>query len=217
MSTAAATTPSPANPQTSWLDAWIDLHIRPSAFFAGAGRHLPMVVPILVVGFANIIDRIDWRMVTSELRGAPLPQALDWREYWMTVLLGGCLSGPIAWLLFGWWVRQRARFCGASNPNRDLCRRIAILTSCISALPVIVIALIQTTLTSSPVEWSEAPDFTVLGIGTLYWSVYASYRAVCTRLDVRVARARFWFLILPGGFYALVLGGIIATYARAHF
>jgi hypothetical protein len=203
-----------AQPRMGAFEAWVELHVRPGAFFAGAGRHVPVMVPILLVGMSSVIDRLDSQIMLAELGGRRVsPRFTDWWSYWAAVVGGGCLAGPIAWFVQGWWVRTRAAWCGASHANRSLCRRISTLTSCIAALPVLVSTLIGTAILESPLQSVDhVSGVTVLLLGVLGWSIYASFRAVTSNLAVSRRAAIFWFGILPAGFYGVILLGTTTAY-----
>ncbi len=215
MSSGPAISAVPARPRWT-IDAWIDLHLRPGAFFAEQGRRVSVLVPVLLVGMAAVIDRIDTRMAFAELRGGRSVENLSWPYYWLAVVAGGCVAGPVGYYVQGWWVRVRAGFCSAPNANRVICRRIAALTSCIAAIPAIAGALIETILVAAPSKTTaEGPTLFSLLMGSIAWSVYASFQAVSTNLPVARRRAVFWFAVLPGAFYGLVLIGIVAAYWRS--
>jgi hypothetical protein len=192
------------------IDAWVDLHLRPGEFFAGEGRRISVVIPVVLVGMATVIDRIDTRLMLSELRGRSSMDSFTWSYYWAAVVAGGCLAGPILYYVQGWWVRVRARFSSAPNANRHLCRRIASLTSCIWAIPTIASTLIQTCLVETPQKTTmEGPSMLVLVLGSIYWSIYASYQAVSRNLPIARTSGLIWFAILPSILYAFVVIGVL--------
>jgi hypothetical protein len=181
-----------ARPQgLEWFHAWVDLQLRPESFFSGPGRRIPMMAPIYLLGVAGVMDRMEVALMGLSAR--PDATEFGWAQYWLAAAVGGLVAGPLHWWIGGWWVGVRARFCGAPGVDRDLCRRISVLTGCIFALPAIGWMGASTWIWDTPQAYSTGEDVSFITmLLVIAWSVWISYRAVVAHMPVRRGRARFW-------------------------
>jgi hypothetical protein len=148
--------------------------------------------------------KVNWR----EMRG--LMNSRDGLlESWIVVWLGCAVSAPIIGLATLWiggaWNVLRARMTSEANADRDYCRRVAILTSLISALPILLIFLGNTVRFRTPNDYfaSDAIILTSLIFGM--WSSYATHSAMTREYSLRSGAAIFWFLVVPLSAYVILL------------
>ena len=134
----------------------------------------------------------------------------NWSRYWMFVLVGALIRGPIRYLLGGWWFRVRLRMCGVREVAPRRTRRISALTDLVSMVPAILVTLGQTLVSPTPASAGAGaawPDLLV-GYFTL-WSLLANYLVATGCFPVRKGRAVFWFAVLPGVLTAGLVGWAI--------
>jgi hypothetical protein len=169
-----------------------------------------------------VVDRIDTRIMQAELRNDPARwQALEsligtWPRLWAFVLGGGSVAGALFWWLGGWWCRVRLRWSGATSPNKRLPRLLLIYSSFVFAGPAVLALAAQTLLYPSYLAAYEAESaFSILVMLMLFWSLFTTYKGAIALYPVSRGRAQLWFVVLPGIFYFLVLGGFAFLYSAA--
>ena len=211
MSEAPALDGATAGGDARAFGGWLDMVLRPERFFPEGARKLkPSLLVLLVyaLGIAAAMDRIEF----STLRSAT-PSSLDkigesWSLYWVSVMVGGLVSGPIAYFLGGWWYWLRARWSGAKGPESRLARRVYALTSSIVTLPAIALVALQTAQEADPASMWAGGSLAATTLVTPFFSTFVSYRAAVTTFALSRGRALFWFAAFPGLFYgALIVGG----------
>lgn len=200
------------------------LFLKPRRFFA----HFPylaagftVLYATYVVGVAQMIDTFSTQLTNEELKGVNGPfhrAAQSWGLYWGICLGMGILAAVFLYGIGGWWYNKRLVFCKVAEPDITLARRVYIFATLVAALPLLLLAAVDTALYASPLEANRAgPLYYLAGLLFLFWSVYVSYRGVRTVFDAAAWRARVWFLLLPSGVYGISLVVIGLLFAANFF
>lgn len=190
------------------------LFFRPKVFF----QHFVLSpAPALtalaawMLGISGAIDEVGMRGVMADQEPLFWP-VKDWDNFWIACFSLGMVGGLLYFVIGGWWFRLRLRFSGAGNPDKPLARRVYLFASQVCALPTIFWTLSQALRYETPTEAIRADEVReYVTLLFLYWSIYTSYRGVRTAFEVRRWAARFWFVILPGLFYGLLLMGLLVV------
>ncbi|MEZ4412351.1 MAG: hypothetical protein R2910_05145 [Gemmatimonadales bacterium] len=210
-SAAAAVVDDSSPLEPAWL---LRLFGRPRQFFAldhALNQKPELFLVVWLAGMSNVLGRIDMQLAKA---GSGTPTSSDifvrlaqsWSSVWIAVVLGGVLSGGLAWLIGGWWYGLRLHLCGARPGHEHEGRRTWAYVSLATSLPAIVVLLIQTVRYDSYAEaYNTSSALDLLLLALLYWSVVVSYRAATTRFKLDTSKARFWFLVLPLAFYTVVI------------
>jgi hypothetical protein len=203
----------------SLLRLLVALYFQPSRLFADLVplKAKPLwIIVAWICGISSAIDRADTIMVRSELTGSEsssLP--LDsWAAFWPFILMAGALNGVLVWLIGGWWYRIRLNWSGDANADQFSARIVFSYTNLITAMPALVATLVYTFVYESyRAAWTSDEAWSSLLIIFIAWDCIASYKGVRVAFTVSKWKARFWFLILPLGFYiaaAFLIGVIYA-------
>ncbi len=207
--------PAPSPRPAFWL---FHLFFRPKSFFAA----FPTLVTgystayaAFAVGVGSVVERISSKVSQEQLTGRErLPRQLleSWTVYWVACVVLGILGALLYYRIGGWWYRVRLRWSGACDADPRLARQVYVFASLIVGLPLVISSLLDSLRYPTPLaaESGDASWFWIVVFLTLpFWSVYTSYRGVRTLFNVRTARARVWFLVLP----SLVYGAMIIVFA----
>jgi hypothetical protein len=204
------TLPEPAE-RLSPLQLLTSLYFRPSHLFADITplKAKPaFLIVAWIAGITSAIDRFDVNLVRSELMGRATPTAFlmdSWLAFWPFILAVGAVYAAMVWLIGGWWYRMRLSWAGAANPDPFAARIVYIHQDLVVGLPAVISTVIQTFVFESyRAAWASDEAWSGLLIIFIGWSCIASYKAVRAAFAVGKWKARFWFLILPMGFYLAV-------------
>jgi hypothetical protein len=209
-------------PSPFWPQHLVDLFLRPTRFFTGqlALGHTPHVVLVTwALGMSSVIDRIDTRLMQAELRGDPARwEALErvvgtWPRLWAFVVLGGVFAGALFWWIGGWWCRVRLRWSGAPAPDKRLPRLLLVYSSFVFAGPAVLVLAADTLLHPSPIAAYRESMLSLVALPMIFWSLFTTYKGALALYPVSPGRARLWFVVLPGAFYFLAVGGFALLYA----
>jgi hypothetical protein len=198
------------------------LYGKPQAFVSPShvlNRKPEVFIVVWLVGMAAALDRIDWNITRMNLGSSNLNMTLDlaesWSALWIFVVVFGVLSGGIGWLVGGWWYRLRLEWSGARDPDPREARLVWAYAGLISALPSILLLLLDTFRYEDYLaSWEAADLFSLIPALALFWSVYVSYRGATTRFALKPWPAGIWFLALPLMLYLFVTGLIGFLYSR---
>ena len=217
--------PPPIQPQASplWPQHLIDVFIRPRQFFSGQlalGKTPYVLFVTWCYGIANVIDRLDQKMMRSEFGGARSgweqlgPMITEsWLMYWAWVLVFGAISGVFLWLVGGWWYRVRLQWSGARAPDKQLARLVFVYAAFVHAGPTVALTLGYTMAYANYAQAYAAEEFySLLMLVFPFWSLVTSYIGTRTMFAVSRWKARIWFVILPGALYILVFGLLAAIF-----
>ena len=106
------------------------------------------------------------------------------------------------------------RWSGAGEFDKRQGRLLFTFAALVAALPVLAYTVVATALYPDyQAAWASEELWSVALLVFPFWSLAASYRGVRAKCPVRIGRARFWFVILPGLAYLLVFGIIGTIYA----
>lgn len=201
----------------------LDLFLHPRRYFSNtrALEQYEPLAPVLLMGLAGAIDRIDKQLVKVELGQAK--ESLEagvswvsgsWWNYWLAAILVGLVWAIFLWYVGGWWYKKRLQWSGAMEPSSTLARRVNAMQTLVIAGPTVLLALIQTVVYSNYLEaWRADELWSSAILLFLFWSCWTSYVGATTAFVVKKSRARFWFLLFPVLLYAVVIGAIGAGYA----
>lgn len=208
---------SPAINPVLWL--WY-LFFQPKRFF----EHLTsQPMPFLTVlcawtyGMAGVIDRIEMHRLQGQLPVDQLGMSSGWGVYLGIVLVGGAFAGLLYYAVGGWWYRKRLEWCGVTQPDGRMARRVYLYASQVLAVPAVFTTLVQSTQYENPVQMmtAEGPAVLVVALtvlGFAFWSVWTSYCGATTMFNPpRRGGARLWFFALPGLIYAMVFAALLGV------
>jgi hypothetical protein len=203
----------------------VSLLLRPRAFFADGGvlrDRKGILIAAAMIGVTNTMDRIDQNLVKADLRHQDAANVdaftswviSSWLNYWGMALLLGMISAVITWYLRGWWYRKRLEWAGATDVVPEDARCISTLQDMVYVLPILAWTVAQTLIYSNYQQaWASTDAAGMLILVFLFWSCWTSYCAATTVYTLNKNKARFWFLILPGVFYFLIMGVYTTLYA----
>lgn len=179
------------------------LFFRPGSYFAGIAapkKHFWLFLFAFTYSLAYAIDRSG---LNSAQGKAP---AASWVEHWALIGVSAIIGSLIVLSVGGWWYRKRLGFCGVQDADKDLAKLVYLSAAQVYALPMIVVALVESFLYEDPAT-AGIRSPTWLGMGMLvfvFWSLYASYTGVRTVFKPKRGAAVFWFLGGPAALYILV-------------
>lgn len=213
----------PLHPEESVNPAlWpIYLFFKPRTFFV---HFVLTAVPGLTVlaawayGVAGAIDELD-----SKADRPGMDQFFQsWQGYWITVVAVGIFGGAMYWLFGGWWYNVRLRYCGVRRGPLEamLGRRVYLYAAQTLALPTIGLAIYETVAYPTPLAATEGVDdywVYLLFLIFPFWSIWTSYVGATTCFELKRAKAILWFVILPGIFYGLIVGFVVAAMSMPYF
>lgn len=197
--------PPPIGPGPSplWPQHLIDIFIHPRLFFSSqlALGHAPYV--ILVTWCFGVADAISSSNQTFRF-------GTSWTQFWYFCLAVGALTGLFLWLIGGWWYHVRLSLAGHPGADRKLARLVYIYSSFVESAPIVVLALSQTLLYTSPAAaWQARGALSaIFGVLFPFWSIMTSYTGVQVVFGLSGWRPKVWFLFLPVLVYALIFGVI---------
>lgn len=173
-----------------------------------------------VSGISSVIDRIDQRLLRSEIGSGSVSgmgRFVDsWPAFWGLLLTFGILWAAWNWWIGGWWYRIRINWSGAANADPRQARLVYTFSSMVVTLPAVVYAGIQTAMYPSYLAaWQSDSAFGFSILIFLFWSVIVSWRGVLAVFNVRRARALFWFAALPTCVYLVLFGVLGALLSEA--
>lgn len=210
----------PAQPEPEWrLEDLLDLFVRPSRFFSSrqpfhADDAILMVA--WIAGMNSAIGRIEHRMVRADAGGSAAPAMIaeSWLGFWVTVILGGLLSGLLLWHLGAWWYRVRLNWSGADESHSERARVVFLYSRLVWAAPALLTQVIDTFRFEDYVEsWNHESLLPLVLLVFPFWSFVVSYRGVRTVFGVRRGPALWWFLIAPSLMFLLAVGALGALAA----
>jgi hypothetical protein len=177
--------------------AVVDLLLRPDAFFAQprpAWRWWGKLAVIVAMGLSVGIDRAEAALMAN-------PDRLkDWSMYWVTVLTGVVIVGPLRWFVGGFWYRTRLRLAGVRKVDRARAQLVFAWSDLVVAVPAVVLTGAATLVADSPHDTPFAWTTTIAAA----WSVLVSYRGVRAAFTVSAWKARVWFLIVPAVYFLAI-------------
>jgi hypothetical protein len=201
--------------------AW--LYFKPSRLFADLEplKAQPRwLIVAWLAGIAAAIDRFDMSMIKSDLVGRSGPAAAlmdSWVAFWFFVVAMGAIYAALVWLIGGWWYRVRVQWSGDADADSFSARIVYIYQDLVAALPAIAATVVQTAAFANYREaWASDEAWSGLLVIFIVWSCIASYKAVRAAFAVSKWKARFWFLIVPLGFY-LTVGVVIGVMYAARY
>ena len=212
--------PQTIEPEQPHWSLWLlYLFVRPQLFFQTfVLRSIPVltVLTAWLYGVASVIDQLETKRMQGSLSGSENPFldliAQNWTGYWIFAAAMGILSGALTYGIGGWWYRLRLRWCGASEPDPYLARRVYIFSAQAYVVPYLLYTAWEVTAYPDPAAAAAGDDWASIAIVVaMFWSVYVSYRGVRTAFDVRRRAARIWFAILPTAIYAVLMGAVLAA------
>ena len=200
-----------------------DLFLHPRRYFSKtrALEQYGPLAPVLLMGLAGAMDRIDKQLVKVELGRANKSWETaaswlsgSWWNYWLAAILAGLVWALFLWYVGGWWYKKRLQWSGAIEPSSTLARRVNAMQTLVIAGPTVLLALIQTVVYSNYIEaWRADELWSSAILLFLFWSCWTSYVGATTAFVVKKSRARLWFLLFPVLLYAVVIGLVGAVYA----
>jgi hypothetical protein len=221
--TAASASSPDDSPSPLSLPALKKLFFSPTAYFQSAplAKGHAWLFAAWVSGISSGIDRVDQRMMRSEVANGPsgsdMAFILDsWFGFWSFVLPLGGLWALWSWWIGGWWYGVRLRWSGAADPDPRQARLVYTFAGFVFCMPAIVYTIVETAAYPSyRAAWSSDSMWSLAILVFLFWSVVVSWRGVIATFPVRRWRAACWFLVLPVCFYILLFGALGALLASA--
>ncbi len=199
----------------------LELYLRPRTFFADTARLARQVeywLIVYLIGVFGVMDKVDQQLLKADL-GSKVNDAFlmrvlsSWGSYWALVLGSGLIAAGLVWLFGGWFYRLRLGWSGVSRPDPALARQVWAFQSAVHVLPAMAVALWQTAVHANYLEaWTDGAAWTsVLLLVSIFWGCWVSYAGATTAFPLKRGKARFWFLIVPVVFYAIVFFGLTAA------
>lgn len=163
------------------------------------------LLPVIwIVGMGTAADRLTNSGSTT------------WSEVWAIVILGGILTGAIAYYIAGWFYYVRVGWSKGSG-DIDTARNIYAYSSLAVAFVDIGSLVFNQMAYGNDYFYTYSSDastvdiiFALLAFAAIVYSITISYRAVREVMHVQKGRAIGWFIVLPALFY-------IAIFASAAF
>lgn len=202
------------------------LFFQPTRFFSNdrilnVRPHLPLVIYFYLV--ARSIDRIDRQLTMSEFGGsASTLQSLEkiapldsWPGFWIVVLFLGPIGAIFVWWIAMWWYEVRLRWAGAKEQNIKHVRAVFGYSSLVLALPTILLTLYDTVAFANYRQAYNSDEtwWWLFIVIFALWAIVVSYKGVRAVFPVSIGKARFWFLILPGSIFFIVIAFLIFVFA----
>lgn len=158
-----------------------------------------LLLAIWLLGIGSAADR---------LTGA---DSSSWGEVWAIVLVGGILTGALAYYIGGWFYHVRVGWSKGTG-SIDTARNIYTFSS----LPISVTAIGSLFFNNIAygsdyfdTYYSDASSvdviFGLLALAAIAYSIYISYRGVRDVMHVKKGLGIFWFVVAPAIFYVLIL------------
>lgn len=193
------------------LPSWVRLIVAPSEFLRNEGRTIGLAIPGFVAGLGSVIEQLENRLVLNP-GGATVP---DWGPLAMGVALAAPFSALATYWIGGLWNVFRLRLVGVTDADARYCRRVALLTSLISAPPMLLPWLAAPLRFATPAQAFEGQPLMLMQIFFGLWATWATYTTMREEYGFEGVLAKFLFLLLPLGLTALALIGI-AGLALSH-
>lgn len=194
---------------------WGMLIFKPREFFQNEFKRSEspyFLLVLLVYGFSDQLDRMDnqmMKMANGRLGDGGLISE-NWLAYIVLTIVFGLLSGLLYHYLGGWWFNMRVGFSGGKKDVES--SRFIFLYSLFPVgfaklffflpIPLKYATPMEAYLSDDPTEMVGA----WIVIALVFYSLYISYSGAVTLFEVKKGAAKFWFLWLPGIFYALAFG-----------
>lgn len=202
---------------SAWLFP-VYLLFRPGFFFRRFGVRCPMALvfgALWLVGVAGVVDRLE--MNTAIGRSFPIDGWQDdWLVYWGIVGMGSLLAGLGAVLIQGGWYWARMFFCGLRGHAFDDALRLMSLSSLVTVVPAIGLAIASTLMYATPAAASLDDSWTptvlaAIVLPFIFWTSWTSYRGVSAAFRPQRVPAVIWFLVLPWVVKALGLAALVVA------
>ena len=201
------------------------LFFKPSLFFKDLGLlNVPLLVHVSLwlIGISNAVDRIDQKLMKSDLGTATNPNQLmldaisgGWLVFFLIVAGIGAVGAFFVWLIGGWLYNLRLSWSGAGEFDKVNGRLIYVFSSLIAVIPHIAILLVSAFLYQDYITTFYADEYwSSIIIIFPFWAVIVSYKGVLANFNVVKWKALLWFVVLPIAFYSLAFGVVIWTYAN---
>lgn len=158
-----------------------------------------LLLAVWVVGVGAVMDRIIGSSADYS----------DWGESWAIALLGGILSGALAYYVAGWFYNVRIKWSKGKG-DIDTARHIYIF----SKLPISITIILSFVLNQIVYadDYFYSPDatmidmvFLLLFLVALFVSIRMGYKAAREVMEASKGRAIGWFIVAPIIFYAMVI------------
>ncbi len=192
--------------------AWnpFDLLFRPGRYFRGPGGRAPIWVVILLCWVIGIAAICEAPAIIGALAAA-MSSGPSWPAFWVFVLIAGAASGVLQACIPGFFFHFRVFASGGVHAPPTQTFAIWSQARLLIAVPSVISMLVWTFVYDTPeayaarlVAWWEIAAFAPLPL----WSVLISFRGVRATIDVSKWASVWWLLVLPMGFFVVVIGGV---------
>ena len=213
---APAALPSPPIPSPLSPSRLRDLLLRPTAFFTSPAltKRPELLIAAWIVGVATMLDRLDLRLLASELTsGGAVWKSIayaQWPFFWVAAILLGGTQAIFVWWIGGWWYRVRLELCGAVDPDPLRARAVYTYQNLVADAPTIVVVIVYSLVYANYMAAFEAEEFwSALALPLAVWSFFTSYFGATTAFTISRVKAAIWFVVLPMLFYTLLFAGVV--------
>lgn len=199
------------------------LFFKPSLFF----KDLDLLnVPLLVyaslwfIGISNAVDRIDQKLIKSDLGTATSSNQMmldaisgGWLVFFLIIAGIGAFGAFFVWLIGGWFYNLRLSWSGAGEFDKVKGRLIYVFSSLIVVIPHIATLLVSAVLYQDYIATFNADEYwSSILIIFPFWAVFVSYKGILANFNVVKWKALLWFVVLPIVFYSLAFGVVVWAY-----
>ena len=210
-----AALPAPPTPSPLSLPRLRDLLLRPSAFFTSPAltKRPELMIAAWIVGVATMLDRLDARLLLSEIRaGGGVWMSIahaPWPMFWVAAILLGAIQAAFVWWIGGWWYRVRLELSGATDPDPLRARAVYTYQNLVVDVPTILVTIAYSFVYVSFAEAYESLEWwSALALIFVVWSFFTSYfGATSAFANLSRVKAALWFVVLPMAFYTILIGG----------
>jgi tetratricopeptide (TPR) repeat protein len=180
-----------------------------------AARPPFLFITIWLLGMSELVGRIEMTYFSIQRI-----QLASWILIWTVILLGGVISGYLAYWVGGALYHVRVRLSGGTR-NFNVSRNLFLYNGLPLYLAMILSEVANTFVYGNSYftePTSVLLDLALLGLflAGVISTISLSYRGVCLLQETRRIPSILFFIVFPAIFYSWIFGGLVQEFSYQH-